>query len=168
MTWQTLLVPHDYSPCADRALALAAELALHHKARLVLAHVTYLPPGLTADALITDRETGEMIRLDAHARAEAIQELEQRAAPLRAAGIDVTIEIGIGEIAGQILDLAATHRADLIVIGTHGRTGLAHLLMGSIAEKVLRYATVPVLTVREKAEARRTTSEMVLSDLATD
>lgn len=168
MNWQTLLVPHDYSPCADRALGVASELARHHQARIVLAHVTYLPPGLTADSLIADRATGEMVRLDHHARDEATRELEKRAEMLREAGITVDINIGIGDVAEQILQLAHDEGADLIVIGTHGRTGLAHLLVGSVAEKIVRSARVPVLSVREKADPRRTTSEMVLPDLATD
>jgi hypothetical protein len=53
-------------------------------------------------------------------------------------------------------------------MGTHGRTGLAHLFLGSMAEKVLRHSPIPVLTVRDIPDPRRTTSEMILPDLATD
>ena len=167
MEWKTLLVPHDYSPCADRAVALAADLARLHGARIVLAHVTDLH-GLTADALIPDRETGEMVRADAYARAQATRELERRADSLRAARLPVEIAVGVGDVADQILALAGDVKADVIVMGTHGRTGLAHMLIGSMTEKVLRQAKVPVLTVRDKEETRRTTSEMVVTDLATD
>jgi len=167
MQWKTLIVPHDYSPCADRAVALAADLARHHGARIVLAHVTDLR-GLTADALVPDRETGEMLRADAYARAQASAELERRADSVRAAGIPTDIAIGFGETADRILAIAAEVGADVIVMGTHGRTGIAHVLLGSMTEKVLRKSPIPVLTVREHADVRRTTSEFVLTDLATD
>lgn len=168
MDWQTLFVPHDYSPCADRALALAGELARHHKAKVILAHVTHVPPGLTADSLVMDRESGDMVRVDEYARNQAMRELDARARALRDSGIDVTIEVGIGDISEEIGALATRHHADVIVMGTHGRTGLAHLLLGSVAEKVLRHATIPVLTVRDRVDPRRTTSEIVVTDLATD
>jgi universal stress protein A len=147
MEWKTLLVPHDYSPCADRAVALAADLARHHGARIVLAHVTDLH-GLTADALVPDRESGQMVRADAYARAEATRELERRADSLRAAELPVDIAIGFGDVADQILELAGETKADVIVMGTHGRSGLSQLLVGSVAEKVVRQAPVPVMTLR--------------------
>lgn len=168
MNWRTLLVPHDYSPCADRALRLAAELARHHGGRIVLAHVTHLAQGITADAMIADRETGDMVRVDEYAASTARRELELRAAPLRQDGVAVELRTATGAIAETILELAADAKADLIVMGTHGRTGLAHLFIGSMAEKVLRHSPIPVLTVRDTPDARRTTSEMVLPDLATD
>src|SRR5689334_16953078 len=133
MRWQTLLVPHDYSPCADRALALAVDLARTHKARIVLLHVTDLPPGLTADALVSDRATGDMVRVDQYASAQAMRELESRAAPVRDQGIDVKVASALGDIAAEILEVAKDAHADLIVMGTHGRTGLAHIFLGSMA-----------------------------------
>lgn len=167
MNWRTLLVPHDFSPCADRALALAADVAPRHGARIVLAHVTHLPPGLTAAGLLTDPHTGETVRVDEHARSQALAELEPRAAAVRARGLDVTTRAALGEIAEQVLALADAEQADVIVMGTHGRTGLAHLLLGSLTEKVLRHARIPVLTVRESAP-RKTTRDLVAIDQATD
>ena len=166
--WKTLLVPHDYSPCADRALGLAVDLARTHKARIILLHVTDLPPGLTADAMVSDRESGEMIRVDQYASAQAMRELEVRARPVRDQGIDIKVASALGDIAEEILEVARDSHADLIVMGTHGRTGLAHIFLGSMAAKVVRHATVPVLTVREQADPRRTTGDVVLTDLATD
>jgi nucleotide-binding universal stress UspA family protein len=168
MNWRTLLVPHDYSPCADRALRLAAELARHHGARIILAHVTQLAPGITADALIADKETGEMIRVDQYASKSAVRELDQRAGSLRQDGVVVEVVTATGDVHERILELAADEKADMIVMGTNGRTGLAQLFIGSIAEKVLRHSPIPVLTVRDVPDGRRTTSEMVLPDLATD
>lgn len=164
MTWRTLLVPHDFSACADRALGLAAQLAAKHGAQLALLHVTHLSRGMTADAMITDRESGELVRVDAYARAQATRELEQRAAAVRATGVEVEVRHAMGDVVQEILRSGA----DLIVIGTHGRSGLAALVLGSVAERVVRHAAVPVLTVREKADPLRTTGEMVVTDLATD
>jgi universal stress protein A len=169
MNWQTLLVPHDFSPSADRAMAVASDLARHHNgARIVLLHVTHLPPGLTADAMITDRGSGDLVRVDAFARTESLRELDQRAQTLRSAGIPVELRATLGDVVEQVLRVAEDERADLIVMGTHGRTGLAHFFLGSIAEKVLRQATIPVLTVRVQVDEVRTTAEFVLQDLATD
>ncbi len=150
MLWKTLLVPHDFSPGADRALVEAAALARHHGARIVLVHVTHLPPGLHADSLLADprSETGEMIRVDAYARVNAITKLDALASPLRADGVTVDTHAVIGDVSDQILDAAKDLGADLIVMATHGRTGLAHFFLGSMTEKVLRQSTVPVLTVR--------------------
>lgn len=168
MNWRTLLVPHDYSPCADRALRLAADLARHHGARIVLAHVTHLAPGITADALIADKETGEMIRVDRYAAKSAVRELDMRAGSLRQDGVVVEVVTATGDVFERILEIAAAEKADMIVMGTNGRTGLAQMFLGSIAEKVLRHSPIPVLTVRSAPDTRRTTSEMVLPDLATD
>jgi nucleotide-binding universal stress UspA family protein len=147
--WKTLLVPHDFSPCADRALALAGDLARQHGASVVLVHITHLPPGLMADAMMSDRETGQLVRVDAYARATATARLEEVAGPYRAAGLEISVRAVVGDVADEILELVAEVGADLIVMGTHGRTGLRHMLLGSMAEKVVRQATVPVLTVRE-------------------
>ncbi len=149
MNWKTLLVPHDFSPSADRALTEAAALARHHGARLILLHVAHLPKGgLNADAMITDPQDG-LVRVDAYLRKGANERLGTLAAPLIADGVPVEtrVEIG-GDIAEEILEHATRDGADVIVMGTHGRTGLAHLFLGSMTEKVLRHASVPVLTVR--------------------
>lgn len=155
MNWKTLLVPHDFSPSADRALVEAAALARHHGARLVLVHVTHLPPGLHADALLADpnSDAGEMIRVDAYARVNATNKLDVLAKPLRDDGVDVETRAAVGDVPDEILEAARDTGADLIVMGTHGRTGLAHLFLGSMTEKVLRQATVPVLTVRIATDA---------------
>lgn len=168
MRWQTLLVPHDYSPCAERALATAVDLAKTHASRIVLLHVTHLPSGLTADAMISDRDSGQQVRVDAYAAAAATRELEARADPLRRAGLKVEVRSALGDIPDRILEVAKAEGADLIIMGTHGRTGLAHLFLGSMAEKVLRNAPVPVLTVRDEGDTRRTTADIVAPDSATD
>jgi nucleotide-binding universal stress UspA family protein len=82
-------------------------------------------------------------------RAEAHTKLEERAAPMRARGLEVTCEVILDDPGQAIVE--AGKRADAIVIATHGRTGLAHVLLGSVAERVVRRSSVPVLTMRAKA-----------------
>ena len=149
MNWKTLLVPHDFSPSADRALTEAAALARHHGAKLILLHVAHLPKGgLNANATITDPQRGE-VRVDEFLKKGANDRLAALASPLITDGVvvETRVEIG-GDVAEEILEHATKDGADVIVMGTHGRTGLAHLFLGSMTEKVLRHASVPVLTVR--------------------
>ncbi len=84
-----------------------------------------------------------------------------------AAGQDLRIEIRYGSPATNIVNAAKQLHADLIVLSTHGRTGLQHILMGSVAEKVVRYAGVPVLTVkpRDLIELIAITEEDIESEL---
>ncbi|MCA9676924.1 MAG: universal stress protein [Kofleriaceae bacterium] len=149
--WKTLLVPHDFSPCAEKALSLAVDLARQEGGAIVLVHVTHLPPGLTADAMLSDGATGQLVRVDAYARNGATERLEGIAAPLRETGLQITTRTTLGDVADEILDVARDIDADIIVMGTHGRTGLKHLFLGSMTEKVLREASIPVLTVRVEA-----------------
>jgi nucleotide-binding universal stress UspA family protein len=152
--FRRILVPHDFSEPAGRALELAAELAAEHRGRLLVLHVIApLPPmaALPADASawISDRElvAAAQPQLEALVR----QRLGKRRVPVECRAV-------IGD-PFQRITLAARD-VDSIVMATAGRTGLAHLLIGSVAEKVVRHATVPVLTVhpgpvRGRARTRR-------------
>jgi nucleotide-binding universal stress UspA family protein len=88
-------------------------------------------------------------------RANLIDEAAKRLGRLRPAfereGLTVTSEVMVGSPAPAIRDVAERRRCDLVVLGTHGRSGMAHLLLGSVAEKVVRQAPCPVLTVRARA-----------------
>ncbi len=131
-----LLVPTDFSPSADAALALARD---HFPgARVCLLHVLE-PQRLTSVHTGEENPSEQRERLseDIHAQ------LEQRAAP----GDEQRTVIGTAPEA--ILETAAQWRADLIVMGTHGRTGLAHFVNGSVAERVARRARCPVLIAHE-------------------
>ncbi len=93
--------------------------------------------------------------LDDVARKTADLEIKALVEELKRAGLkDVHGAVGIGNPAYEIVELAAREHYDLIVMGTHGRTGIAHALVGSTAEKVVRRAACPVLTVRAKGEAK--------------
>lgn len=145
--FRRILVPHDFSPQATHAFKHALALAKRFDGRVVAQHVIvpfYVPAdvpfGLAADTM--------------PAPATFVPEQRARLEKLvkRAAGADgarVTVRVDVGDPAQCILD--AAQRADAIVMATSGRTGLAHLLIGSVAEKVVRHAPVPVLTVRAPA-----------------
>ena len=144
--WKTLLVPHDFSACGDAALALAAQLAREHRAEVVLVHVSELPPNAPRDA-------DEAIVRGVSRR------LEELAAPLRASGLSVATRARIGEVHREILSNARDDEASALVMGTHGRNGLAHALLGSVTEKVLRRSPIPVVIVRNPSGVPHPTAE---------
>lgn len=163
--WKKLLVPHDFSACADRALRLAARLAAAHGASLTVLHVSDLPANLSPDALISVPGEGQAVRIDEYTTRGARQRLEALAEPLRKEGFPVEVVATTGDVAAEILSVADVRAVDAIVVGTHGRQGLAHLLLGSVAEKLVRYSPIPVVTVRSKApEAELTREEATAED----
>ena len=163
--WKKLLVPHDFSPCAERALGTAVQLAKLLGSELALAHVSELPPNLPLDTLVTPQSGAEPVRVDEYTTRGARQQLEAIAEPLRRAGFAVSTRAVTGDVADRILALTTEIGADALVIGTHGRKGLSHLLLGSVAEKLLRGASVPVVCVRTLArEATPTPEESDLED----
>lgn len=158
-----ILVPTDFSAPSEAALAAAKELADRFGASIHLLHVLedpystsayatevygFLPPGL--------RETWQE---NAEKRLEALLPREHGT---RSGG---TVTVVFGSPAKAIVDHAQTAGSDLIVMGTHGRSGMAHLLLGSVAERVVRTAACPVLTVRgvtkDDASASRETATPV-------
>lgn len=164
MRWKTILVPHDFSPGAERALDLACELASRLDARLVLGHVTTLPAGLDADAMVKDPDTARLVPAEDLARASARRKLAETGERLHASGVKVETRVAIAEVVPGILALADECDADLIAMGTHGRSGLEHLLLGSVAEKVIRKSPIPVLTARAEGASTPTQAEQQLAD----
>lgn len=166
--WKHLLVPLDFSGCSTRALEVAVGLIAHHGAALTLVHVSPLPPNLPPDAVVTPPGTTDAVQIGEYATRGAREQLQAIAGPLRKRGIDVRTlarAATSGDIAGELLRAGHEVGADAIVIGTHGRTGLSHLLLGSVAEKVIRRATVPVITIRSTdAKTEPTTEERVAED----
>jgi nucleotide-binding universal stress UspA family protein len=133
-----ILLPTDFSECSNAALPLARSLARDHGAKLVLLHVA--PIEVVPDGAYIVPMNPEVYR-------QALEELRTRVeGPDMKLGID--IELKQGDAAEEILASAAEHKADLIVIGTHGRSGLGRLILGSVAEAVMRRSTCPVLTVK--------------------
>ena len=150
MDFRRILVPHDFSTHATNALRTALALLPRTGGRIVVLHavvpmtpVTEVPLGGMAP-YVDPRE----IARDARGRLEAL--VKKVAGPKVAR---ITCKVEIGNPADTIV--AAARGMDAIVMSTAGRTGLAHLLIGSVAERVVRHATVPVLTLRPAAARRR-------------
>ncbi len=148
MSWRTILVPHDFSSSANHAVALARDVAKIHGASLVLLHVAELPSSVGAETAILPEGGGAPISLREYATSSATTHLGDIAARLEKDGAKVTISVVVGRAVDEILRVAADQKVDLIVMGTHGRTGLQHLITGSVTERVVRSSPVPVLTVR--------------------
>ena len=139
-TINSVLYATDFSPPSAAAFPLAAALARDHKAKLMIAHVRPTP----AVAFTP----GSMALVEpANAADEVLQQLKQQF-DLNDDRITVEYLVVEGDPATELLDLARKTKCDLIVMGTHGRTGFSRLLAGSVAEQMLRHAPCPVLTVR--------------------
>jgi len=164
MVYTHILVPTDFSPAASRALEYAVAEATQHQAKLTLLHVLQHHP-TTAVYYVKDApqsgmeyaEFGEKLPgLPAHPPQTIRHDYEEEALvrlhDLRPATFTGTWEaqVTVGEPATEIVALADTLGVDLIVMATHGRTGVPHFLLGSVAEKVVRHASCPVLTVRQR------------------
>jgi len=143
---RTILVPIDFSPNAGSVLEWAAHLAEEHQSKLVLLHAYHLPVDF-------QQLEGAYLPPDfwTQVKADASQNLDRYAAELRRRGLEVETAIHEGYPASVIEEEARARRADLIVIGTRGHTGLKHLLLGSVAERVVQKAPCPVLTVKTPA-----------------
>jgi len=146
-----ILVPVDYSDPSDAAVHAAARLARAAQGRLLVAHM--LPPVYTMaefPILPVDADwiAEERIRLETHVR-----ELLESDGNVPSFGVEVMVDTPfLG-----IVRLAAERKVDLIVLGTHGRSGLKRLALGSVAERVVRFAPCPVLTVHGPVAVRRAT-----------
>jgi nucleotide-binding universal stress UspA family protein len=134
-----ILHPTDFSDRSLDAFDLACRLARDSGARLIVLHVVQPPPFVTH---------GEMEKALQQAKGYR-RELDDKLHNLRSPAPDLTMEYRLedGEPVTEILRAAAECDCDLIVLGTHGRTGFRRLLLGSVAEQVLRRACCPVLTV---------------------
>jgi nucleotide-binding universal stress UspA family protein len=147
--WRTVLVPHDFSPSANLAAAIARDEVKQHGGKLLLLHVCDLPLDLGPDTtLIVAHESAGPISMRHFAMAGAEAHLRDIAERLGKDGAAAEVFVRVGKPAEEILRFAAEHGVDVIAMGTHGRTGIRHLLAGSVAERVVRTSTVPVLTIR--------------------
>jgi glycine betaine transporter len=146
--YQKILVPVDFAAHSVEAIRRAVDLAQHYAAALTLIYVYEpldyaLPEGY---ALYTPEQVGRLME-------EFKDRLRQMARDVEAQGVgSVQSQVLNGAAAIEIVEFAKEHDFDLIVMGTHGRKGLSHLLMGSVAESVLRTAHCPVLTVKATEE----------------
>ena len=142
-----VLAPTDFSEFSLRAIEYAFAWAVKFRAKLLLLHVVELPaysmqPYTTADLIPALLEELER---------EATMQLAQLLPDPGAANIEVTRCVEVGVPYEKIIETAAHEQVDLIVMATHGRTGLSHFIMGSVAERVVHLAPCPVLTMRATA-----------------
>ncbi len=145
---RTILVPVDFSENSRKALEYAADLASRYGATLDVLHVWSVVTFLPTDTPLNAGPQAELVRL-VQTNAEA--ELEKFLAEARQQGVSVThARAELGVPAQAILDAAKQGGYDLIVMGTRGRGRFAQVLLGSVAERVVRHAHCPVLTVHEQ------------------
>lgn len=146
-----ILVPTDFSEPSDAALEYARALAQRFGASLHLLHV--IEPIAATGVFSNEFYIGNTPGIYETLVKEAQAKFAERVSSADRAGYGTTTEVMTGQSAQTIVDYAEDRHFDLIVMGTHGRTGLAHLLMGSVAEHVVRRAACPVLTVRRAPAA---------------
>ena len=138
-----ILVPVDFSDPSEKALKYAARFAEQFGSRVTLVHVIQpmvYPADFGYPPTVVDT-LDEAVRRQVEERLSALA---------RTAGTDTQSVIRVGQPYFEIATAAKELEADLIIIATHGRTGLKHVLLGSTAERVVRHAPCPVLTVRER------------------
>jgi nucleotide-binding universal stress UspA family protein len=151
MKAEKILVPTDFSDCSLAALEMATNLALESRAGLLLVHAQEPPLVYRGEELYLDLDAAGVA-----SPLESLRErLEQRLAEIAPSDPRVPCQrrVALGEPSAAIVQIAAEEHVDLIVIATHGWRGLKRLLMGSVAEAVVRRAPCPVITVKPPVRA---------------
>jgi nucleotide-binding universal stress UspA family protein len=138
-----IVVPTDFSPCAEEAWMVAQRLAAAFGSELLLVHV------LAEAALLGPLSADRLREVHDAASKRAAAMLESWAEQGRSKGLSVRLALRTGAPHQEIVDLATDERADLVVMGSHGRGRMSRLLLGSVADRVVRLAPCAVLTVRE-------------------
>ncbi|HSU39504.1 MAG TPA: universal stress protein [Polyangiaceae bacterium] len=153
MKIQSILVPVDYSECSAAAVTLAIEVASKFGAELDVVHVWDRPTYVSEDIQVGHGDGAhsliELIR--ANAEREMAQFIAELSVPPR---LKCSTRLLSGNPAATILKVLQDGKHQLLVMGTHGRTGLRHVLLGSVAEKLVRLSPVPVLTVPPDRESQ--------------
>ena len=141
---ERILVPIDFSDCSNKALEYALAFAEQFEASLILLHVVE-PAVYPESYMLVQPATDEMNQDLVKAGRERLAALGRKRVGSR---VRTETLVRLGRAHSEIPDTAKALNADLIIIGTHGYTGIKHVLLGSTAERVVRYASCPVLTVR--------------------
>ena len=145
MQIQTIVVPTDFSEYAEHAFTWALGLATDRKAKIVLVHVAQ---SISYYAFPESGYVPDLQKMEAEMIGDAEKRLADFAAKKGTRPVPVETRIVVGEPVWEICQAATREHADLIVMGSHGRTGLSHVLLGSVAERVVRHAPCPVLVAR--------------------
>jgi nucleotide-binding universal stress UspA family protein len=145
--FEKILVPTDFSPHAQEAVRYAAGVSHRFDASLTVVHVYDVTPYVLPETVpLYDTYQLGQLREEFQRQLETVRQLAERSGARQ-----VDARLLQGSPFAEILRFAEEQQFGLIVMGTHGRTGLAHLLLGSVTEKVLRKAPCPVLTVPLRA-----------------
>jgi len=148
--FKNILCPIDLSETSSRTLAYAVALARWYEARLTVLHVV---PSFDPMQVRTGAIGDHISLVTPMTREEVLTELRRTVEAAGAGSLDVAFATEAGGAAGTIVDQAVRTAADLVVMGTHGRSGFERLLLGSVTEKVLRKSPCPILTVPPHARA---------------
>lgn len=145
ISWNRILVPTDFSEASESAVREGVALARTFNAHLILLYV--------GDGAASESTTDFPLGLDAGMLAADRERLVNLLAPFDRGQLHPELVVCAGSAAQEIVRCAEEREVDLIVMGTHGRSGVRHMLLGSVAEKVIRTAPCPVLVVRAAAAA---------------
>jgi nucleotide-binding universal stress UspA family protein len=141
-----IVCPTDFSGPACTCVRTASELAEHFDAELLLVNIVPALPSVPPDP----NYVFKIPEYEQYLHADAEQQLRKAREELVSKNVKVRTQVGHGSAAEEIVIIAKADHADLIVISTHGSTGFERLVFGSVAEKVVRLAECPVLTVRQE------------------
>jgi nucleotide-binding universal stress UspA family protein len=150
--FQKVLCAVDFSPSTKLTIATARQIAEANKGTVILFHVVPMPVEAMGQPLMVEPLAG--------AEEDARRRLNRIASEELTHSYEIVVVTG--EPAAAIIEAAGQQGADLIVMATHGRTGLSHFFLGSVAERVVRESSVPVMTVRVPSEKHRLFSPSVL------
>jgi universal stress protein A len=145
MRIQTILVAVDFSPFSEHAFQWALDIATDQQAKIILVHTVHPLAHLAfpESICITDFRA-----IEEELKREAKKHLDDFAAQKTPQTVPVETQVFMGEPVWEICQAATREHVDLIVMGSRGRTGLSHVLLGSVAERVVRHAPCPVLVTR--------------------
>ncbi len=147
--YKRILCPVDFDQNSAGALAEAAILALNSRGTLLVFHVVQINP-LVYEGAAEGAASGEMFEAQIDFARKQVEQMLSAVPP----EVNRSIIIEIGEPGERIIDAETKFDADLVVMATHGRRGLKHLVLGSVAERIVRESSVPVLTIRPIAATR--------------
>ena len=146
--FKKILCPVDFSEFTKDVVAYAADISRQYGAEL---HVLHVIPNLTYFTPYESFLTPEnLVAMEKNIQDEVDRDFKK---VLSAVGIDVRKVVRTGVAFVEIIDYAKTEGIDLIVMGTHGRSGIEHILIGNVAEKVVRKSPCPVMTIRPKGKS---------------
>lgn len=152
MQIKTILVPHDFSEHSDLAFAWALGLAEHWQAKVILFHVVPIFSQIAyPDAIVLL----DIPKIEAEMVADAEKQLRDIVTAKGKTTVAIETKAVVGDAFWEICRWAEQEHVDLIVMGSHGRTGLSHVFLGSVAERVARHAACPVLVARAPQPAAK-------------